>query len=57
MNFCPECGSKITKNAKFCGNCGKVVEMMKDPQERNQELSFVGFCKKCFKVFDGDNRD
>ena len=25
--FCTECGKKITKNTKFCPNCGKEVEV------------------------------
>lgn len=23
--FCPECGSKVQDDAKFCANCGKVI--------------------------------
>ena len=25
-NFCPNCGNKLAKTAKFCGNCGKEIK-------------------------------
>jgi len=27
MSFCPHCGNSITSTAKFCGSCGKPVEV------------------------------
>ena len=26
MNFCPNCGSKLAREMKFCGHCGKPLE-------------------------------
>ncbi|NLI74463.1 MAG: zinc ribbon domain-containing protein [Euryarchaeota archaeon] len=34
--FCPNCGTRISDNAKFCGNCGYNVSMRQDPYVRPQ---------------------
>lgn len=31
INFCPQCGSKVEANAKFCGTCGRPLQ-----QQTNQ---------------------
>ena len=30
MKYCPDCGSILEPNVKFCGNCGKATEFIKE---------------------------
>lgn len=40
INFCPECGFKITNNANFCSNCGtSLVEFDNSLNDDSQNIS------------------
>ncbi|WP_283613477.1 zinc-ribbon domain-containing protein [Ligilactobacillus aviarius] len=36
MEFCPNCGAKIEKNAEFCGECGYEFKKMKGIRPKQQ---------------------
>lgn len=38
MNFCPECGSKLTEGTKFCSNCGFKVLDVNEKKVTSEEL-------------------
>lgn len=49
MNYCPNCGAKATKNARFCGECGQKL----DPNLAQNETS-VNVCPGCAYTSTGD---
>lgn len=47
MNFCPECGNKITKDSKFCSNCGFQLDTSEKDSATPQNNSTTIICKNC----------
>lgn len=42
VQFCQECGTKVSENSKFCGGCGKPIEIK--PK--------IPTCPKCNTIYD-----
>lgn len=39
MNFCPNCGNKVSEAAKFCGGCGTTLAVSEDLRASSAELN------------------
>ncbi|MDQ0287730.1 putative membrane protein YvbJ [Desulfofundulus luciae] len=39
MFYCPECGTKIESGTKFCGNCGKPLNLSQVSKSQRQKLT------------------
>ena len=47
MNFCPFCGSKLIKNARFCSQCGESLSFA---DESEDEIKKEGFILQNFNI-------
>ncbi len=47
MNFCPECGNKLTKDSKFCSNCGFQLDKSEKDNTTPQNDPTTIICKNC----------
>lgn len=41
MNFCPNCGGTLTKNANFCSSCGHSMEEIRSQNSMNEVAAAV----------------
>lgn len=46
---CPNCGKEVSKDAKFCGNCGILIESEEDEVSENRKI-----CPECGTVLPED---
>lgn len=47
INYCRNCGSKISKETKFCGNCGEKI---------NEQETATNICSECGYVAEKDEK-
>lgn len=54
IQFCPYCGTKLDKGAKFCKGCGKLIgqpesnhEFVKEKPITERKIVFEGYIHKC----------
>ena len=60
MKFCPSCGNPVAGTARFCANCGAVVDSSGTsghelPTENSTEIRFL--CPHCGTEMMGDSRE
>ena len=40
MNYCTNCGAKLSINLKFCGECGQKIELVENAKSKKIDLNY-----------------
>ncbi len=56
MSKCPQCKAKVSKNARFCAECGQKLNLVIEEDETSLADDITGFAKTAYDEVDKVSR-